>query len=464
MKRYYITLTLLVLITITGGQHTFAQDEPAVELQVETEQPLTEYNLEDAVVTLTLTGKTYVAQVVPQVITVSGVVGVSLSDVTRESDTVLKVTLAYPLIDFDADTELTFSVRAVAIADYNGAPLTAKIPVIGVKESLSALPVAPLTEANLGAGVVRLILEGGTWRSLSDIRYKVTVSGIDGVTIEKSSYTYCAAGYICIFGGNRTGYRPAVRRVNNTVLEVPLAFDETDFDTDAKLTFTVEADALENYKGAKLTAEIPVTAVREIDFSASVASPLTEATLDGSIITLLITGVAFEQDISKIRDAVTVAGIDGVTVDTATVQRLSDRKIQVELDYDGTDFIRDTALTLTLTSKAIANHNGEVTTEIPVTANSNEDVLTIFWTDWGTDKIQRANLDMANLEVSNVEDLVTKGLVSPSGIALDVVSGKMYWTDFSTEKIQRANLDGSNIEDLVTTGLRHPDSIALDLF
>ena len=37
MKRYYITLTLLMLITITGGQHAFAQDEPAVELQVEVE-------------------------------------------------------------------------------------------------------------------------------------------------------------------------------------------------------------------------------------------------------------------------------------------------------------------------------------------------------------------------------------------------------------------------------------------
>ena len=263
MKRYYITLTLLVLITITGGQHAFAQDAPAVELQVETEQPLTEYNLEDAVVTLTLTGKTYEAQVVAAAVRVSGIAGVSLSDVTRESDTVLKVTLAYPLIDFDADTELRFSVSAVVIANYNKASLTAKIPVIGVKESLSALPVAPLTEANLDDGVVRLILEGGTWRSLSSIRSKVTVSGIDGVTIQKQSYRYCASGWVCFGIGNRTGYRPAVRRVNNTVLEVPLAFDETDFDTDATLTFTVEADALQTYKGAELTAEIPVTAVRE---------------------------------------------------------------------------------------------------------------------------------------------------------------------------------------------------------
>lgn len=86
----------------------------------------------------------------------------------------------------------------------------------------------------------------------------------------------------------------------------------------------------------------------------------------------------------------------------------------------------------------------------------------MYWTDGGTDKIQRANLDG-----SNVEDLIATGLTSsptgPEGIALDVPGDKIYWTDFSTGKIQRANLDGSNAEDLITTGLRHPQGIALDL-
>ena len=44
-----------------------------------------------------------------------------------------------------------------------------------------------------------------------------------------------------------------------------------------------------------------------------------------------------------------------------------------------------------------------------------------------------------------------------------VASGKMYWTDLGTEKIQRANLDGSNVEDLVTTGVVRPAGIALDV-
>ena len=82
----------------------------------------------------------------------------------------------------------------------------------------------------------------------------------------------------------------------------------------------------------------------------------------------------------------------------------------------------------------------------------------IYWTDTGTDKIQRANLDG-----SNIVDLVTQGLSGPDGLALDVTGGKMYWTDWGTAKIQRANLDGSNVEDLVTQGLRDPDRVALDV-
>ena len=81
----------------------------------------------------------------------------------------------------------------------------------------------------------------------------------------------------------------------------------------------------------------------------------------------------------------------------------------------------------------------------------------MYWPDSVTDKIQRANLDG-----SNVEDLVTEGLSDPDGIALDVAGGKIYWTDTIIDKIQRANLDGSNVEDLVT-GVKKPPVIALDL-
>ena len=42
------------------------------------------------------------------------------------------------------------------------------------------------------------------------------------------------------------------------------------------------------------------------------------------------------------------------------------------------------------------------------------------------------------------------------------IADKMYWTDQGTNKIQRASLDGSNVEDLVASGLIAPVGIALE--
>ena len=82
----------------------------------------------------------------------------------------------------------------------------------------------------------------------------------------------------------------------------------------------------------------------------------------------------------------------------------------------------------------------------------------MYWTDYGVNRIRRANLDG-----SAVEDLVITTLDNPYGIALDVAGGKIYWTDAGAEKIQRADLDGSHVEDLVTVGVVNPRGFALDV-
>ncbi|GAG48291.1 unnamed protein product, partial [marine sediment metagenome] len=40
---------------------------------------------------------------------------------------------------------------------------------------------------------------------------------------------------------------------------------------------------------------------------------------------------------------------------------------------------------------------------------------------------------------------------------------KMYWGEFNPSKIKRANLDGSNVEELVTSGLGSPRGMDLDV-
>jgi hypothetical protein len=80
-----------------------------------------------------------------------------------------------------------------------------------------------------------------------------------------------------------------------------------------------------------------------------------------------------------------------------------------------------------------------------------------YWCDNGFNKIQRANLDG-----SNIQDIVTGSFSYSYGMALDTAGGKIYWTDSTNNKISRANLDGSNIQDIVT-GLNYPYGIALDV-
>ena len=114
--------------------------------------------------------------------------------------------------------------------------------------------------------------------------------------------------------------------------------------------------------------------------------------------------------------------------------------------------------TVTVTASDASSATTTRTFTVKVTTPIPESQGTIYWTDSETDKIQRANLDG-----SQIEDLVTTGLDSPSGLALDVAGDKIYWTDWGMDKIQRANLDGSQIEDLVTIGLDGPSSLALDV-
>ena len=103
-----------------------------------------------------------------------------------------------------------------------------------------------------------LTLNNGTYvRANFDTAVKV--SGIAGVTIG-------------IFG---------VERVSNTDIIFELEFDGN-LETNATLTFTVEADAITEYNGPALITYIVVNGGQE-SIIASTPAPLTETTLNGSV-------------------------------------------------------------------------------------------------------------------------------------------------------------------------------------
>ena len=193
-----------------------------------------------------------------------------------------------------------------------------------------------------------------------------------------------------------------------------LTFSGTDFDTDATLTVTVGAGAIAGYDGSAFTAQIPVTAGTE-SLVASTAVPLTESTLDESIVMLTLNGGIYERSSFRIRDAVMLSGIAGVTVGTFGVDRVSDTQVTIELEFDG-NFQTDTRLIFTVGAGAIAGYSGSaLTAEIPVTAGLEADAnndgvvsiddLVLVASNYG--KTGQNTADVNGDGVVNVDDLLT---------------------------------------------------------
>ena len=307
-----------------------------VELIVSDPASLTEATLDNSIVTLTLRGATFVdnADNIRGNLSVSGVLGVSVDDVRRLSDTEISVRLRFSG-DFDQDATLTFDVRFGGIIGQAGSTVTDPISVTSTLESLTATP-ASLTEATLHNSTVRLTLRGRTFEDNVDtIRRNLSVSGVSGVSVAD------------------------VGRHSDTEITVGLEFSGN-LERDGTLTFRVGSWGIKNYSGSVLTDTISVTSTLE-SLTATPAS-LTEATLNNSTVTLTLRGRTFEENIG--RSAVSVSGISGVSV--ADVGHLSDTEIRVRLEFSG-DLDRDATLTFKVRAGGIKNYNRDLTTNIPVT-------------------------------------------------------------------------------------------------
>ena len=341
MNRNCFMFILVALLLGFGVQGSYAQT-----ITASTPQPLTEANLHGSPVTLTLNGGTYERSEwdIERALTISGIAGVTVDrfGVDRVSDTEVTIELEFA-DNIDANGTLTFTVGAGAISGYNGNALTATIPVTAMQESLAASTELPLTEETLHGSVVTLTLSGRRFNDEWDIARALAVSGIDGVTVET-------------FG---------VDRVSDTDVTIELEF-AGNIDANGTLTFTVGAGAIAGYNQG-FTTQLLVTAVSE-SLVVSTELPLTEETLHGSVVTLTLSGRRFndEWDIAR---ALAVSGIDGVTVETFGVDRVSDTDVTIELEFAGNIDANGT-LTFTVGAGAIAGYNQGFTTQLLVTAVS----------------------------------------------------------------------------------------------
>jgi hypothetical protein len=376
-QKGFVFILATVLIVSFGIQGMSYAQEVNPTITASTSQPLTEATLHGSVVTLTLSGRSFASwrSDIREALTISGIDGVTFDswDVDRVNATEVTVELIFSG-NIDADTPLVFTIEAGGIANYDGDALTAQLPVTAVEESLTATTKASLTEANLQGGIITLTLTGRQFANSWNIEKALTLSGIEGATVSES------------YDG--------VRRVSDTEVKVKLAFNG-DINTDATLTLTVGADAI-NYN-KDFTFNFPVPAVADESLSASSEFPLTEANLDVNAIILTLSGRQFA-DNWDIEDALTLSGIESAYV--SHVRRVSDTEAIVNLAFSD-DFDTDATLTLTVGADAI-NYNKDFTFDFPVTAVEQSD---------------------ATVSISP-SDVVLPGIGKKLTLDLDIVNGK----------------------------------------
>ncbi|XP_066145382.1 low-density lipoprotein receptor-related protein 4 isoform X1 [Euwallacea fornicatus] len=80
----------------------------------------------------------------------------------------------------------------------------------------------------------------------------------------------------------------------------------------------------------------------------------------------------------------------------------------------------------------------------------------IFWSDVSTDKIKRAAVNG-----TEVTTIVSSGLESPGGIAVDWTHNLLFWTDSGTKRVEVANLDGTHRAIIVANELDKPRAIVV---
>src|SRR6266576_2577956 len=77
----------------------------------------------------------------------------------------------------------------------------------------------------------------------------------------------------------------------------------------------------------------------------------------------------------------------------------------------------------------------------------------IYWTNMENPKANDGTIDRADLDGSNVTNIVPSGATwTPKQLQLDAKNRKLYWSDREGMRVMRSKLDGSNIEALVEAG------------
>jgi sugar lactone lactonase YvrE len=79
----------------------------------------------------------------------------------------------------------------------------------------------------------------------------------------------------------------------------------------------------------------------------------------------------------------------------------------------------------------------------------------MFWSDWGS----HPHIASAGMDGSKQTNVITTGVVRPSGLAVDEAIQRIFWGDTSLNRIESSRIDGSDRKILLNEV--NPFSLAL---
>lgn len=290
-----------------------------------------------------------------------------------------------------------------------------------------------LSERNIDGGTVSVELMNHTWSGTPTAAdFTVTTpAGVSITSVTKTSPDSCRLT-LTYTGGNIS---------------------------DGSLGITIAASALT--KGEVTTVALPITLYNESAALTSAPSPLTEANLDGAVLTVTLTDSLYKNN-SLGTAAFTLNNAPGTSVTSAVY--VSNTEYRLTLAYDGTYFANNiNNFSVTVAQSAVTN-GGNITTnslsvagltapavvspDTPLTeSNLNGRLLNVVL---GTDTFADATLDKANFTLGNGPNGASVGSVlyiSPTQCVVSLAFDGSYFASDMTRfqlVIAGAELHGGN--------------------
>ena len=216
-----------------------------VSLAINSTNPgsLTESNLDTATVTVDLTDGTFDNPLVAGDFSLNGApAGTTISAAAYVTATQATLTLAFDSTDFDTNASMSVTVLQTALLTGVGPSTSGTVTITAIVESslaINSTNPGSLTETNLDTATVTVDLTDGTFNNP------------------------LAAGYFSLTGAPAGTTISAAAYVTATQATLTLAFDATDFDTNASMSVTALQTALLTGNGPATTGTVTVTAVVE---------------------------------------------------------------------------------------------------------------------------------------------------------------------------------------------------------